>query len=391
MEQEQQQPFRILVVDDEPDVEPLIKQRMRPHIRSRKYAFHFVGDGAEALEALSEVDRFDMVVTDINMPGMDGLTLLGRLSELDANLKSVVISAYGDMRNIRTAMNRGAFDFVTKPLDFDDFEITIERTREHIIQWRKALESRDKLIALQNELDLASNMQQAILPVDFPGGADFDIHGCMAPARNVGGDFFDVMTLEHGRIGLAVADVSDKGIPAALFMMSSRTLLKGAAVGLDSPDGVLAEVNNLLHKDNRNAMFVTIVYMVFDPDTGTLTYANGGHCDPMIVHVDGSCTALPGTGGIVLGLSGGLEYAQAASSLSPGETLVMYSDGVPDAKNPQGEEFGAERLMRLFASSPPGGAEEANSRILEAVAAFTGDEPQTDDVTCLALHRSGTR
>ena len=186
MDQEQQLPFRILVVDDEPDLEPLIKQRMRTHIRSGKYVFHFVGDGAEALEALSGDARFDMVVTDINMPRMDGLSPLGRLSDLGSDIKSIVISAYGDMRNIRTAMNRGAFDFVTKPLDFEDFEITIERTRAHTIQWRKALQSRDKLIALQNELELASNMQQAILPVDFPKGRGLRhprLHGASAERR----------------------------------------------------------------------------------------------------------------------------------------------------------------------------------------------------------------
>ena len=391
MEQDRQSPFHILVVDDEPDLEPLIRQRMRSHIRSGKYVFHFAGNGVEALEMLSGSGRFDMVVTDINMPKMDGLSLLGKLPDINPDIKSIVVSAYGDMRNIRTAMNLGAFDFVTKPLDFEDFEITIERTQAHITQWKEVLQSRDKLIALQNELDVASNMQQAILPVDFPRGRDFDVHGCMAPARNVGGDFFDIMTMEHGRVGLAVADVSDKGIPAALFMMSSRALLKGAAIALGSPDKVLTEVNNLLHEDNRNVMFVTVVYAVYDPETGSVTYANGGHCDPVLIHADGSSTALPGTGGVVLGLAAGLEYAQKFASLKPGETLIMYSDGVSDAKNPRGEVFGVERLRGLFEGSPPGSAGEATSRILSAVAEFAGDHSRSDDLTCLALHRTGNR
>ena len=173
-EEQQEQAFHILVVDDEPDLEPLIKQRMRPHIRSGKYRFLFAGDGNEAVDVLSEDDSVDMVVTDINMPGMDGLTLLGRVAAINPDIKSIVVSAYGDMGNIRTAMNRGAFDFVTKPLDFKDFEVTIERTQAHIAQWKEALQSRDRLIALQNQLDLAHNMQQAILPVDFPSGRDFE-------------------------------------------------------------------------------------------------------------------------------------------------------------------------------------------------------------------------
>ena len=216
MKPEEKSPFRILVVDDESDVEPLIKQRMRPLIRSGAYSFLFAQNGAEAMEILSGDSGIDMVVTDINMPEMDGLTLLSQIPTVNPDIKSIVVSAYGDMGNIRTAMNRGAFDFVTKPLDFKDFEVTIERTQAHIAQWREALQARDRLVALQNQLEVANSMQQAILPVDFPKGSDFDVHGSMAPAQNVGGDFFDVMSMEHGRIGLAVADVSDKGIPAAL-------------------------------------------------------------------------------------------------------------------------------------------------------------------------------
>ena len=388
--QEQQHAFHILVVDDEPDLEPLIKQRMRPHIRSGQYSFLFAGDGNEAVDILSKDGRIDMVVTDINMPGMDGLTLLSRISAIDPDIKSIVVSAYGDMGNIRTAMNRGAFDFVTKPLDFRDFEVTIERTQAHIAQWKEALQSRDRLIALQNQLDLANSMQQAILPVDFPSGGDFDVHGSMVPAQNVGGDFFDVVTLEHGRIGLAVADVSDKGIPAALFMMSSRTLLKGAAIGQGEPDKVLAEVNSILHEDNRNDMFVTVLYVVYDPKTGSMTYASGGHCASLVVHADGSCTELPGTDGIALGITADYAYAQKEADLKPGETLIMYSDGVSEAANLHGEEFGTERLKGLFAGAAPTSAQKANATVLKAVTAFAGDHAQSDDITCLTLHRSMT-
>ncbi len=392
MERSEQQPqaFHILVVDDEPDLEPLIRQRMRPHIRSGKYSFLFAGDGNEAVDILSSDGRIDMVVTDINMPGMDGLTLLGRISAINSDIKSIVVSAYGDMGNIRTAMNRGAFDFVTKPLDFKDFEVTLERTQAHIAQWKEALRSRDRLIALQNQLDLANNMQQAILPVDFPSGRDFDVHGSMVPAQNVGGDFFDVVSLERGRIGLAVADVSDKGIPAALFMMSSRTLLKGAAIGQGDPDSVLTEVNNILHEDNRNDMFVTVLYVVYDPETGSMTYANGGHCAPLVVHADGSATELPRTDGVVLGLAANFDYSHRVAALKPGETLIMYSDGVSEATNARGVEFGAERLRGLFEDAAPGSAREANATVLEAVTVFAGDHAQSDDITCLALHRSMT-
>ena len=259
--------YKILVVDDEPDLQPLVLQRMRRHIRRGRYEFVFAGDGVEALEQLEADPDIDMVVSDINMPRMDGLSLLEQIPRVSPDIRAVIVSAYGDMENIRTAMNRGAFDFVTKPVDFDDLQLTIDRTLQHIEQWREALSTRDKLVALQNELDVASKMQQSILPTAFPSGPSYQTFGSMHPARNVGGDFFDVIRLENDQIGLAIADVSDKGVPAALFMMSSRTLLKGAAIGAPGgPGAVLTEVNNLLSADETTGMFVTMLYAVYHTD-----------------------------------------------------------------------------------------------------------------------------
>ena len=191
-------PCKILVVDDEPDLEPLMLQRMRRAIRAGQYTFVFARNGVEALDRLNEEQDIDMVLSDINMPQMDGLTLLQQIPKVDPNIRSVIISAYGDMKNIRTAMNRGAFDFVTKPLDFKDLRITIERTVQHMLEWREALASRDKLVALQNELNVANQMQQSILPSHFPKTAEYEVSASMEAARNVGGDFFDVIYL-HAR------------------------------------------------------------------------------------------------------------------------------------------------------------------------------------------------
>ena len=381
--------YKILVVDDEPDLEPLILQRMRRNIRSGRYAFVFAHNGVEALEVLQRDADIDMVVSDINMPQMDGLTLLEQIPKVDPNIRSVIVSAYGDMRNIRTAMNRGAFDFVTKPLDFEDLQITIERTLTHMAEWKEALQSRDKLVAIQNELDVASKIQQSILPTSFPEGEGYDVYGNMAPARNVGGDFFDVVLLENDKLGLAVADVSDKGVPAALFMMSSRTLLKGSAIGHGAPGDVLSEVNDLLNEDNETFMFVTVIYAVFDPASGGLTYANGGHNNPLLVRPDGTSEELPMTGGIALGVMPGLEYRQDSMALGVGETLVLYTDGVSEAMNSRGEEFGVQRLQQIFIDNPPTSARETNEAILQAVSDFAGGTPQSDDVTCLVLRRTG--
>ena len=383
-------PYKILVVDDEPDLEPLILQRMRRNIRSGSYEFVFARNGVEALERLNGDEGIDMVLSDINMPQMDGLTLLSQIPDVDPNVRSVIVSAYGDMKNIRTAMNRGAFDFVTKPIDFDDLQVTIDRTLSHLAEWRDALSSRDKLVALQNELDVASRMQQSILPTQFPEGAEFQVSGHMEPARNVGGDFFDVHRLENGKVGIGIADVSDKGVPAALFMMSSRTLLKGAAIGSGIPGEVLSEVNDLLHQDNEASMFVTVLYAVYEPETGEFTYASGGHDSPLLVRPDGSSVVLPLTGGVALGVAPGFPYEQHTEMLSPGDTIVLYTDGVTEAKNGAGEQFGIERLREVFAAAPPKDSREANRTVFDAVHSFTGDLPLADDVTCVTLRRSGT-
>ena len=263
-----QRRYKILVVDDEPDLEPLLLQRMRRAIRAGRYEFVFAGNGLEALHKLDQDEEIDMVLSDINMPQMDGLTLLDQIPEVNPNIRSVIISAYGDMKNIRTAMNRGAFDFVTKPIDFKDLQVTIDRTLNHVEELKEALMARDKLVTLQNELDVASNIQQSILPTELPSESDYKMFGSMKSARNVGGDFFDVVRLPDRQVGLAIADVSDKGVPAALFMMSTRTLLKGAAIGAMNPGDVMETVNQLLCEDNEAAMFVTLLYGVLRSGNG---------------------------------------------------------------------------------------------------------------------------
>ena len=379
--------YKILVVDDEPDLEPLVLQRMRRHIRRGRYEFVFAHNGIEALEELEADPSIDMVVSDINMPRMDGLTLLEQIPNVSPDIRAIIVSAYGDMENIRTAMNRGAFDFVTKPVDFDDLQFTIDRTLEHIEQWREALSTRDKLVALQNELDVASKMQQSILPTAFPSGPSYKIFGTMHPAKDVGGDFFDVVRLADEKVGLAIADVSDKGVPAALFMMSSRTLLKGSAIGTEAPGDVLTEVNNLLNEDETTGMFVTMLYAVYDPATGVFTYASGGHDPPLVVRADGSSELKPLTGGIALGVLGGFEYRQDSFQLEPGDTVCLYTDGVTEATNQQGELMGIEGIQELFASQPPAGAEQSCMGMLNRVLEYTGEAPQHDDITCLTLHR----
>ncbi|MCY4513979.1 MAG: response regulator, partial [Candidatus Tectomicrobia bacterium] len=157
-------PTRLLVVDDEEDLELLIRQRFRRSIRKGEIDFVFARNGQEALTRLDENPDIRLVLSDINMPVMDGLTLLSQLANAHPEIRAVIVSAYGDMENIRTAMNRGAFDFVTKPIHFEDLELTIRKTLDHIHTMEQALRARDHLVTLKSELDVALSVQQSVLP-----------------------------------------------------------------------------------------------------------------------------------------------------------------------------------------------------------------------------------
>ena len=382
-----ERPYKLLVVDDEEDVAPMFRQSMRADVRAGKYRLLFAGSGVEALERLEEEPDVDLVITDINMPDMDGLTLLGRLGELSFDLRSVVLSSYGDMKNIRSAMALGAFDFVTKPVDFDDMRETIERTLRSLEQWREALSHREELLSLRQELDLAARIQQSVLPQEFPDVPGYGVYAMVQPAGEVAGDFYDVMRLEGGRLGLLVADVSDKGVPAALFMMASRTLLRGAAIGLGDPARVLSEANTLMCQDNSQSMFATVFFCMLDPEDGSVVYANAGHPAPVVVRAGGTVELLESAGDVVLGLLAGGCYAQFTCGLGPGDTLFMYTDGVTEAMDADGVEFGEDRLLDVLSGLGGVSAAECSSRVVEAVREFAGPGARSDDVTCVGLRR----
>ena len=353
---ERETPTQILVVDDEPDIELMMRQKMRRQIRKGRYAFDFALNGIEALEKLNAPrdPPYDLLVTDINMPKMNGLELLGEIARRNAEVKSIVVSAYGDMDNIRTAMNLGAVDFVTKPVDFDELETTIARTEEQIRTWRDAVQSRDRRRAREIELDMARTLQRSVLPGEMPASHRYEIEARMTPAREIGGDFFDIVKLEDEHLGIAVADVSGKGIPAALFLVGARSVLKGTAIGASEPGTVLSEMNRIIERDNPKTDFLTLVYMVYNPRTGEMRYANGGHPSPMVVGGDGTVSELAPVHGVAVGLDAEAAFEEGTATLEPGQTVVMYSDGVIQAKNAAGEAFGAERLKHVFEGPPRG-------------------------------------
>src|SRR5580698_4566001 len=344
---------KILVVDDEPDLESLVRQRFRKQVRDKVYAFAFAQNGAEAIKQIENDPETELVLTDINMPVMDGLTLLIKLLELNPIIQPVVVSAYSDLKNIRTAMNRGAFDFLTKPIDFEDFEITINNALNQLRRLKEADQNRDQLASVQRELTVARSIQQSMLPhgfCPFAGSAALDVAATMLPARNVGGDFYDYFQLDADRFGFVIGDVSGKGVPAALFMAMSRTVLKAVALRGQPPGECLREVNAFLCGENHAELFVTVFYGILNFRTGEFQHSNGGHNSPYVLPAGSELIALDTemcgteTSGTVLGMLEDEEYPTCRTQLRAGDALFLYTDGVTEATDPQGNMFGVERL-----------------------------------------------
>lgn len=246
-----------------------------------------------------------------------------------------------------------------------------------------------QLSSLRREVDIAARVQQSILPSRWPKDQRFQLWGTMLPAKDVGGDFYDHFSVRPDSCDFIVADVSGKGISAGLFGVMSKTLMRSMSGHAELSLGMMmARVNQGLCEDNDACMFVTAFHGRYIPNTGELSYVNAGHPPPLLVHADGTLAWLASSENTALGVMEDLQYSELHAQLLPGDTLLVYSDGVSEAMNAQNEEFGTSRLAQVFAGNAPKSSSEAVSRVLEAVAAYAHDTERSDDITCVALHRN---
>ena len=383
---------KILSVDDENDLELLLTQYFRRKIRKGEYDFHFAHNGLEALTMLLKEKDFDIILSDINMPEMDGLTLLTKINEMqNPALKCIMVSAYGDMGNIRQAMNNGAFDFATKPIDLDDLSLTIEKAIEHITYIKTMLKEHNQLESIKGDLAVAREIQQAILPRIFPPFPEevsqLDIAASMNAAKDVGGDFYDFFRIDEDRIGFVIADVSGKGVPAAIFMAVARTLIRATGIRGVSPSECMTYTNALLSKESVNYMFVTVFYGIYNIRTGEVTYTNAGHNPPYLMKADGSIQALPMSKDIVAGAIDDYQFTEETIRLEQGDTLLLYTDGVTEATDADLNEYGEERLERLLGQMVKDDCQQIIDTVKSDVKAFAGDAEQSDDITLLAIKK----
>ena len=383
---------KILSVDDENDLELLLTQYFRRKIRNGEYEFFFAHNGLEALQVLLKHPDISIILSDINMPEMDGLTLLAKINEMRIpSLKCIMVSAYGDMDNIRQAMNAGAFDFATKPIDLDDLQRTIDKAVEQIEYIRSAQKEHAQLVDIQSDLSVAQEIQHAILPRSFdlkvPDADKVNIYASMVAAKDVGGDFYDFFPIDDHRMGFTIADVSGKGVPAAIFMAVSRTLIKATGLQDKPTNQCMSTVNDILCDESVGSMFVTVFYGIYDIQTGLITFTNAGHNPPYILKADGQVKVLMSPCNLVLGAISDMTFSSDTVQLEPGDAIYMFTDGVTEAENGNHDQFGETRLEEALAECKGKDSQHIVETINEKVKAFIDGAPQSDDITQLVIRR----
>lgn len=387
-------PTTILLVDDEPFNLDLLEQELEPF----DLRIVTARNGKEALDQVAESPP-DMVFLDLMMPVMDGFQVLESLQSNPEwrSIPVVIISASDDLTNVVRGIEMGADDFLPKP-----FEPTILRARLQAGLEKKRLDALEQLYlkSLERELEIGREIQAGFLPERIPEPDGWQIQAHFQAAREVAGDFYDVFELGSRKLALLVGDVTDKGVGSALFMALYRSLLRSSLTaerltgeagrnGQETPAACLDRAINLVNRyvcqTHGSAMLATAFLGILDPGTGDLWYTSAGHDSPLLVNQEGLLREIKPTGP-VLGVIEQANYGVESLSLKPGEFLVLYSDGVPDARSPAGEMFGMDR----FRTSVQGASDgiECTEAVLAALAEHVGAADPYDDVTLLVIHRN---
>jgi sigma-B regulation protein RsbU (phosphoserine phosphatase) len=392
-ETETMQP-RILIADDQPDV----LNALRLLLKGQGYATQAATSPAELLDAVS-YGEFDLLLMDLNYArdttsGREGLDLLTELKAIEGLPPIVVMTGWATVGIAVEAMQRGVADFVEKPwansklLEILQKQIALGREqREFARQAVEENQAHKQIVSLlheqEHEIAEARSIQEGFLPKEIPQLPGYEIASAWQSARVVGGDYFDVLAFDQGRLGLCIADVAGKGMPAALLMSNLQAAVRGLASPLLSLDELCVRLNSLLCRNMASDRFITFFYGQLDGATRVLRYVNAGHNPPIVVHGDGSHDRLRDGGG-VLGVFPKQTFAVGTMQLQAGDRVVLFTDGVTEAGNADGEEFGEERLVRVLEESRACSAKEIQKKILDAAGEFSRSNWH-DDATLLIL------
>jgi len=366
----------ILIVDDTPANLRLLAQMLA----ERGYQVRPVPDGELALAAI-RAEPPDLILLDIRMPEMDGYEVCRRLKadSQTRDIPVIFISALDETQGKVKAFTMGGVDYITKPFQIEE---VLARVQTHLALRRLQKQIQDANRRMVRELALAGEVQASFLPRELPDIPGWQLSVKLIPAGETSGDFCDVNLLPNGQLGILVADVVDKGVAAALYMALSWTLIRTYALEYPTqPELVLSSVNRRILKDTRANQFVTAFYGILDPAAGRLVYCNAGHCPPYLISAgnDRECQKLVRTG-MPLGIFEDKTWAQGTAQVAPGDVLVLYTDGITEARDGQGTCLGADRLLETVRAHLDLTAQTIQDAILSDIYGFVGDTPQSDDI-----------
>jgi sigma-B regulation protein RsbU (phosphoserine phosphatase) len=373
---------RVLIVDDaKANLDILVEGLKADH----KLSLALNGEMALQIAARTPPD---LVLLDIMMPGMDGYEVCRRLRQMPetAEVPIMFLSSLEEVQNKTRGFEAGANDYLTKP-----FEMLEVKARVRSLLKAKAYSDAVKE-QIASELRVAREIQMGMLPHDFTESErayGVQIDAVLEPAREVGGDLYGVCAAGPERLVVFLGDVSGKGIPASMFMVRAISLARLLAKEIAEPERILARLNDELAADNPSGMFVTFLCAMFEPASGRFTMANGGHCRPVILHDGQPPRWAVKNLGTALGFEPGLEFERTELLLQPGDTVILYTDGVSEAFNPQDECYGDARLLAdagALAGQPPTAITKG---LLQKVHAYAGTAPQSDDIAILTLKVNG--
>lgn len=385
---------RILLADDQQDVLDALRLLLKGH----GFLIEAVTSPAGLLASVSE-KQFDLILMDLNYArdttsGREGLDLLSQLKELDDAPPIVVMTGWATIGLAVEVMQNGVGDFVEKPwsntrlLEILRKQIALGQERREArrleTQQRQSAQAELKhLHEQEREITEAWEIQKGLLPKEIPQIAGFEIASAWQPAHVVGGDYFDVLALGEESLGLCIADVAGKGLPAALLMANLQAGVRGLASPRIAPNALCSQLNTLIHRNIAGDRFITFFYAHLDGSTRRLAYTNAGHNAPFVLHRDGSHDRLREGGG-VLGIFPHPNFSSVVAELAPGDRIVCYTDGLTEAMNAEGEEFGEPRLLRLLEENREQSAADLQKTILDTVAKFSSHN-WGDDATLLVL------
>lgn len=375
---------RVLIADDQPDVLEALRLLLKGH----GYVTEAVTSPAALFDAMTQKE-FDLILMDLNYArdttsGREGLDLLARLKAAENAPPIVVMTGWATVGLAVEAMQQGIGDFVEKPwvnsrlLDILQRQVQIGRDRRQARQ--QAIASTR---AQERESAEARSIQQGFLPKEIPQLAGYEIVGAWQPARVVGGDYYDVLPFGRETLGLCIGDVAGKGLPAALLMSNLQAAFRGFASPAVSPEALCDKLNSLICRNIASDRFITFFYAQLDGLARQLRYTNAGHNAPIVAHKDGSHDRLREGGGI-LGVFPVQAFDMGVYDLASGDRVLLFTDGVTEACNPEGEEFGDARLLQLLEENRELSAEDLQRKILSVVAEFCRGHWH-DDATLIAI------